>query len=784
MGVLRDLQRWLEAKTDQAGNGAPFARERAMHGQAGDQIVRTSCPAHNCGGRCLLVAHLKDGVITRLESDDRTYDEIDDPRLLACARGKAYLRRQYHADRLLHPMKRVGKRGEGKFEQITWDQALDTVAGEIERIRDTFGNGALFVPYGTGSISNTNGSSLARRLLNLYGGHLGSYNDYSMACSMRATPTVYGTIETGNQRQDWINSRYVIMWGWNPAEMIDGTNTAYFLKKARASGAKTICIDPRQTMSAVALADEWVPIRPGTDAAMMSAMAHVIVSEGLHDADFVATHCLGFDATQMPAGAEDEESYVDYVFGRRDGIAKTPEWAEAITGVPARKIAEIARDYATFKPAMLYQGYGMQRRAYGEQVVRAGCALAAITGNVGIPGGWASGQGALENRPLGVTMPLGDNPVAAKIPVAAWTEAVLRGTEMGLAEGVVDAEHLDSDIKLIYAIATNCLINQHMNVNRSAEILRDESKVEFLVVQDQFLTPTGRFADILLPVCTAFETYGVQDGWKYGDEVLLLPQLVEPAGETKSDFRICSEIAARLGIGDEYTEGRSEREWVEHLISSWREQRFPDLPTLDEMEATNIGAYTSKVTEPEIAFADFRSDPKRYPLTTPSGLIEIFSMELHDHGLPDTVPAVPKYIEEWESPFDAAGHRYPLQAIGSHYLARVHSTHANNDWLQEAFPQRVFINPLDAADRGIGDGDEVRVFNDRGTVVLPCRLTNRIMPGVINIPHGAWWQPDESGDDRGGNVNVLTSERLTSFAFGNAQHTIMVQAEAVGSNDR
>ena len=159
----------------------------------------------------------------------------------------------------------------------------------------------------------------------------------------------------------------------------------------------------------------------------------------------------------MPLGAEAEESYSDYILGIRDGIPKTPQWAEVITGVAAAKIVEIARDYATTKPAMLYQGYGMQRRAYGEQVVRAGCTLAAITGNVGIPGGWAGGQGALEDRPLGVTMPLGENPVPARIPVAAWTEAVTHGTEMGPADGVTGADRLDSNIKLIYAVATNCL---------------------------------------------------------------------------------------------------------------------------------------------------------------------------------------------------------------------------------------------------------------------------------------------------------------------------------------
>lgn len=753
--------------------------EEQPTGSGGTRIVRTCCPAHNCGGRCLLVAHIKDGVIVRLDSDDRAHDGLDNPRLLACSRGKAYLRRQYHPDRLKHPMKRVGRRGEGKFERIGWDEALDTVAGEIKRVKENYGNSALFVPYGTGSYSNTNGSHLARRLFNLYGGCLGFYNSYSWACINRATPTVYGTVVTGNQRQDWVNSRYILMWGWNPAEMIDGTNSSYFVMKARENGARVICIDPRKTMSAIGLADEWIPIRPGTDVAMMSAMAYVMIAEDIYDREFVATHCIGFDETQMPEGAENAESYRHYILGTRDGVLKTPGWAEEITGVPREKIVQIAREYAMIKPAMLYQGYGMQRRAYGEQVVRAGCVLAAITGNVGISGGWASGLGlqAPKGGSLWIAFPLGENPVPASIPVAAWSEAVLRGSEMGPEDGVAGVDRLDNNIKLIYAVATNCLINQHMNVNRSAKILADERLVEFLVVQDQFLTPTGRFADIVLPACTSFETYGVQGSWKYGEEVLLMPKLIDPPFETMSDYRICAEIADRLGIGNEYTEGCSEREWVDRILDIYRKQRFPQIPGIDEFEESNIGVYSTPVTKPSIAFDDFCRDPEAYPLKTPSGKIEIFSKELYALGRPDEIPAVPKYIQEWESPFGPEAKRLPLQMISSHNLHRVHSTHDNNDWLEEAFPQRVFINRVDAKERGIKDGDMVKVYNDRGAMIIPCRITLRIIPGAIDIPQGAWWSPDENGIDRRGAANVLTSERLTPLAFGNAQHTIMVQVQ-------
>jgi len=628
-----------------------------------ERIVRVGCPAHNCGGRCLLVVYLKDGVITHISTDDRSTDTIADPQLRACVRGRSYLRRQYHPDRLKVPLRRAGPRGEGKFEQISWDEALNTVAGEMQRIKETYGNSALFVPYGTGGYSQLTGSQTARRLLNLFGGCLGIYNSYSWAATNIATPTVYGTLKTGSQRQDWLNSKYILMWGWNPAEMRDGTNSDFFIKKAREHGAKVVCIDPRMTMSAVSLADEWIPIRPGTDVAMMSAMAYVMIKENLHDVDFVNKYCIGFDASQMPEGAEEAESYQDYILGYKDGVAKTPAWAEKITAIPQNTIARIAREYATIKPGVLYQGYGMQRRAYGEQVVRAGCVLASITGNVGIAGGWASGLGLQPDEgPYWNLFPVGENPVKAQIPCFLWTEAVLQGTEMGSEHGVLGVERLDNNIKLIYAVASNALINQHANINRSARILSDESLVEFIAVQDNFLTPTARFADIVLPACTQFETWGIEDGWKFGEEVILMPQIVEPLADTKSDYRICAEIAARLGIGRAYTEGRDERGWVEWVIEEYRKLRFPEIPTLDELETTNVGVYSIPVDQPAVAFEAFRTDPESNPLNTPSGKIEIFSKHLYDMGSPGEIPAVPKYIREWESPFGLEAKKYPLQA--------------------------------------------------------------------------------------------------------------------------
>ncbi|MBC35111.1 MAG: dimethyl sulfoxide reductase subunit A [Bacteroidetes bacterium] len=743
-----------------------------------EKMVRVGCPSHNCGGRCLLKVYVKEGMITKIETDDRPSDTVADPQLRACFRGRSYRHRQHHQDRLKYPMKRVGERGSGQWERISWDEATDMMASQINRIKESYGNTSIYIPYGTGGYNQTCGKWPADRLMHMYGGALGYYNSYSWACISRATSTVYGTGVTGNQRQDWLNSNYIIMWGWNPCEMRDGTNSEFFVKEARKRGAKVICIDPRMTMSAVALADEWIAIRPGTDVALMSAMAYVMITENIYDKDFVDTHCSGFDENQMPEEYKNEETYKDYILGTKDSEPKSPEWAEKITSVPKETVIKIAREYATAKAAVLYQGYGMQRRAYGEQVVRAGCVLAAMTGNVGNHGGWASGIANQEGgRPFWNLFPTLRNPVSARIPSFLWSEAVIRGDELTDKEGLVGIDKLPHGIKMIWAVASNAIVNQHGNINKTIELIKDTSKLEFYVVQDNFMSVSAQFADLVLPACTQFETWGFEDGWKYGEEFILQPQILPTPWETKSDYAICAAISEKLGIHEEYTEGRDEKEWIRHLMDVYRERRFPELPSLDEFEDKNLGVYSRPVTDPKVALVDFRKDPEKNPLKTASGKIEIFGTELREVNLPLDVPPVPKYIQEWESPFGKESQEFPLQVIGAHYVPRVHSTLANCDWNEEAFPQRVFINPIDAEKRGLKNGDKVKVFNERGTVILPCRITKKILPGVVNIPQGAWWKPDAQGNDIGGSVNTLTSEKWTPFAFGNAQHTIMAEVK-------
>nr|MBN1228995.1 molybdopterin-dependent oxidoreductase [Anaerolineae bacterium] len=769
----------LASKVDLLDGIYPLSKAEA---QGETTVIPTGC-CHNCGGRCVLKAHVQDGVIVRVTSDTDRPDDPMDPQLRACVRGRSYRRRVYAPDRLRSPLRRTGPRGSGQFEEISWEEAADIIAENLIRIKEEYGSAAIYNHYATGAGNTINGSGVVGRMLNLFGGRLNYYNNYSWACTQVATPTVFGTQTSGQSRVDWLNAKLILMWGWNPAEMIDGTNTMYYVKLAREAGAKTIVIDPRHSMSAVGLADEWIPIRPGTDAAMMAAMAYVMINEGMVDEDYVNRYSLGYDSQHMPDGYEDAESFKAYILGESDGVPKTPEWAADITGVPAETIARIGREYGTTKPGILYQGYGVQRRAYGEQVVRMGCVLPVLAGNVGIPGGWAGGIAfavSAESTP-GVGFPGARNEVSYSIPSFMFTDAILRGNEMGAADGVrglADGEEtLPTSIKFLYNPAGNCIVNQHGNVNRTIEILKDESLCEFIVTHDNFLTPSARYSDIVMPACTYWETWGVTANWKYGPTRILMPQVVEPLYGTKSDYAICAMIAERLGIYDEFTEGgKTEQDWynqwVDQLVTEYGDV-YGDRVTFEERGSMTV-PYTE---EPTIAFADFIADPAANPLGTPSGLIEIFSPALAEFGNPDEVPAIPKYIQEWDSPFGPEAGEYPLQAIGSHYMHRSHSTFDNIDWLDEAFPQVAFMNNLDAQERGIADGDSVKIYNNRGAMIIPVRLTPRIMPGVVNIPQGAWYTPDASGVDRRGCVNILTTERPSPYALGNTQQSIMVQVE-------
>ena len=482
-------------------------------GPDGTRVIPVVCNT-NCGGRCRVLAHVRHGVVVRIETDGAP-DSAGRPQLRACLKGRAIHERFYRPGRLRYPMKRVGARGEGRFQRVSWDEAIDRVASNLKAVVDRHGPGSVYVQYGTGDCGALAGELAAQRLMNLMGGYLGYYNSYSSACLRYTAPYMVGYRDTSGY-QTLSRSKLILFNGFNPAETVFETNSNYYLAEAREAGARVVVIDPRLSETAATFADEWLPIRPTTDSALFAAMAHVIIREGLQDQAFLDKFCIGFDEEHMPAGIPAGSSFHSYILGIPDGVPKTPDWAARITGIEAETISRIAREYATSKPAQLIQGLGPQRHAHGEESVRMGIALACMTGSLGTPGGgWGGGEGS-RNVGLGYgTLPTGENGVKARIPCFLWTDAVVRGTEMTEADGVKDGP-LPSNVKFIFNIASNVLVNQHSDINRTAKILKDEGLVRFIVVSDLYMTPSAKFADILLPGDSSLERNDLGFPWTGG----------------------------------------------------------------------------------------------------------------------------------------------------------------------------------------------------------------------------------------------------------------------------
>lgn len=732
----------------------------------GEKVINTSCCCH-CGGACFLRVHVKDNVITRIESDNG-----GEPQFRACLRCRAYRQRVYAPDRVKYPLKRVGERGEGKFERISWDEALETTAFEIRRVRETYGPAALFLLSSGGDIGWLQGAQLTGNLLGRTGGFSTTWGWHSNGGTKYAAFATFGTIVSSNTRDNFIDSRLIIMWGWNPAMTVQHTNTSWHLMQAKEKGIKIISVDPRYTQTAAVYARQWIPIRPGTDAAMLIAMAHVMIDEDLYDKAFIDTYTFGFD------------SFKEYVLGKEDNIPKSPSWAEALTGVPAQVIRDLAVEYATTKPAILVAGIAPGRTAFGEQFHRVAITLSAMTGNIGVRGGdapgiWGGGFGPEYELGLSFGPTVGQrlkggsaNPVdvaptrknALMVSEKFWQgwTSSNRVNRFHMADAFLNGKvgGYPADYKMMFVVNANP-VTQYPNTNKLIQALK---KLEFIVVEEQFLSPTARYADIVLPTNTFLERNDVTVGGAtpfYG----YLNKAIDSLYESKSHYEIAVELAKKMGVAD--FSDKTEDEWLRELVKG------TDIPDYDSFRREAIQKV--KLEKPRIAFEKQIQDPENNPFPTPSGKIEIYSRQLADMNDP-MLPPIPKYIETWESRNDPLAEKYPLQLITSHLKRRAHSTFETIPWLREVEPQTVWMNTADAHARHIKDGDEVRIFNDRGEMIIPAKVTERIMPGVVDIPEGAWYQPDENGVDRGGCCNILERDKI-SPGEALASNTCLVQIE-------
>ncbi|MBO6157987.1 MAG: molybdopterin-dependent oxidoreductase [Firmicutes bacterium] len=771
--ALRELS-FHEISEEDLG-GAGFALKDPIPDE--EEHIIASGGLNNCGGICVIRPHVQENCVVQIESD---CNPSHAPQIRACVRGRGYRKTYLNPDRLRYPMRRLGERGSGQFERISWEEAVSLIADNIQRTGREYGPGSRFVLYGTGVCGIMRPGTLMNRLLALDGGYLNAYNSYSSACVTYISDYVYGTPNGGSSASTQLDAKLMILWAANTAETIFGPERNYYLSQLKQKGVKIVAVDPRLSQTGVTYADDWFALRPSTDAALADAMAYVIFEEGLQDQHFIDTYCIGFDEDHMPEGVPAGESYHSYLFGVKDGVRKTPEWAEAITGIEAHRIRALAREYATTKPACIEAGFGAQRHGNGEQSARALMMLACLTGNVGVSGGSNGANGSMinEHMPMANYLNRTPNPYPGKIPTFLWTKAIEHGTELEpLKDGIKGVERLDSNIKMLFCMASDILINQHSNINDTIRILKDDQKCEMIVCSDVFMTPSARYADLVLPATSVFEGENMINPWAGSNYYLKHNRVIRPLFGCRFEWDWLKEVAEKMGLYDEFIEGKPEvGDWLKANYAFIREKE-PELPDYETF--SREGGWQFKDQVKAVGFEQEIKDPANHPFPTPSGKIEIFSKRLYDLHQPD-MAAIPRYMPCPEGPEDPLREKFPLQLIGWHTRRRAHSIHDNNEWQDEVEKPGVWIHPDDAAARGIRDGEMTEVFNDRGRIRIPAVVTRRIRPGVAAISQGGWFTPDGQGTDVRGSINVLTSTAYpTPIAKGNPQHTNLVEISKV-----
>jgi anaerobic dimethyl sulfoxide reductase subunit A len=769
-----------------------------------DQLttVVTSCD-HNCGSRHMLVAHKKGDVIVRLSTDDGRYqaggafgfESEQVPQLRACLRGRSYRSRIYSPERLLYPMLRVGERGEGKFKRVSWDEALDFIAKKMVELKAKHGPTAILDQAYAGTSycvlhKSDQIEGLLARFLGMFGCRTNSWSVPSYQGTTFSSRMTFGTIEDGNEDDAFAHSKLIIMWGWNPAYTFHGGNTFYYMRLAKQRGCKFVLVDPQYTDSAASYDAWWIPIKPNTDAAMLAGMAHHIFANNLHDQKFIDKFVQGMDAGTMPDWAKGKENFRDYILGTSDGVPKTPEWAEKICGVPATDIRKLAQMYATTKPAALKASWAPGRASYGEQYNRMAAAVQAMTGNIGILGGSAEGVGKGWHAES-VAYPYDDfaNVWYASIKSDRWAHCVLnypnvKREEVGLWPR---SDKLDGTIPNIKAIwwHGSDWFNQLTHINKEIQAVK---KLELVVCQDSTITPSGLWADVLLPIATHFERHGVALPWYKGHYYIHRPKAIAPLGESKTDFQVFTELAWRLeqldpalkDFGKRYNP-RAERSYFDnpdatdeaYLAAWWKDKvQAHQGVTMTWEEFKRRGVYKFEFRQPLVAFREQIEQGK--PFQTPSGKIEIFSTTLArvtdwtktQWGY--EIPAIPKWVEPFESLNHPKAKTWPFHMITPHPRWRTHSIFHNIPWLRETFQQEITLNAADARRLGIRTGDMVEAWNERGRIVLPAYVTERCMPGVVVVYEGAWMDRDKAGVDRAGNPDFLTLDEPSpagAFAY-------------------
>jgi biotin/methionine sulfoxide reductase len=699
--------------------------------------------------------------------------------------------------RIAQPMVRAGYlaggpaaggagRGAEPFVAVSWDRALDLVAAELRRVRDRHGNETIYAgSYGWASAGRFHhAQSQLRRFMNLLGGHVFHKNSYSLAAADVILPHVIGDLYSLlGQHTPWpviaAHGQLVVAFGGMPAKNAQVNSGGVGrhamregLRQCRDAGVRFVNLGPLRDDVEEWLGAEWLPLDPGTDTAVMLGLAHTLLAEGLHDQAFLDRYCVGFDRFRA------------YVLGEADGVPKTAEWAAAISKLPAAQIRNLARRMAGSR-TLVTVSWSLQRADHGEQPFWMAMALAAMLGQIGLPGGGVGfGYGAIHGIGHAVadvkwaSVPQGANPVRTFIPVSRIADMLL---SPGATIDYDGTRVTFPDIKLVYWAGGNPF-HHHQDLNRLLVAWR---RPETIIVHEPWWTPLARHADVVFPATTTLERNDLGaagfDGF-----AIAMRQAIPPVGEARSDFEIFRGLAERLGVADRFTEGRSEMEWVRELYEVSRRRLAGSeaaLPDFDTFWRDGF-AELPPPRRPVVMLEAFREDPAAHPLRTPSGKLEIFSETIAGFGY-DDCPGHPVWLEprEWLGAGLAA--RYPLHMISNQPRTRLHSQldpgkTSRSSKIADREP--IWIHPEDAAARGIATGDVVRVFNDRGACLAGALVTDAVRPRVVQLATGAWYDPLEPGRvgtlDRHGNPNVLTrDEGCSRLSQGPCAQSTLVEVE-------
>ena len=728
-----------------------------------------------------------------------------DPHPIATIEGAVDL--AYSASRIRYPMVRRAylekgpgaapeTRGTDDFVRVSWDKALDLVAAEIKRC-EAIGPWSIYTgSYGWGHFGRAvNTQTALRRLFNLIGGSVNSSSNYSKAALEAIMPHVLGQIDAeGPQSSHQTvldNTDLIVFWACDPLKdnhisvnVPDHGEYGWFeaMKKA---GKKAIFIDPVKTEGCKILGGEWLPVRPQSDVALALGIAHTLIVENLADKKFLADYTTGW------------EIFFDYITGKTDGKPKSAEWAAEQTEIPAETIKDLARRLVKGR-TMLVSGWTPQRQHHGEQFPWVFVTLAAMIGQIGLPGGGFTQRYHLDNAGA----PQADSPALSSTlqggkrkELKPWPKEM--GTDTIPCARIVDMlmnpgktyEHngksfIYPDVKMTYWVGGNPL-HHHQDRNRQVAAWK---KFETVIIQDFQWTASARFADIVLPASTGLERDDMEGlGVVTRTAYFALPKVIEPLWETKSDYVIFQLLAEKLGLEPEFSEGKTEMDRVKEVYAAALSQAttkkipMPDFDTF--WKAGLVEFATPEKNLRRTKYDKFRADPLLDPLPTPSGKIEIFSKTIEKFGY-DDCPPHPTWLEpmEW---LGGKEKKYPLHVNSSHPDYRLHSQ-LNGTKVRALYAvagrEPCTINSKDASARGIKTGDVVRVFNGRGQCLAGAVVSDDIRPGVIRLQEGGWYDPAEAGKPdtlcRYGDVNVLTPDIPTSrLAQATSAHTCMADVE-------